>query len=172
MNEIISRRDAVCLGLKRYFTGIPCKFGHIVERFCSNNKCLDCHRKNSKHFREERAESAKNSSAKYRQKNRTKEYERWRLWVSKNIARNRSLKSKHRAKKADATPKWLTDTHCFEIYCMYQQSISLEQKTGVKHHVDHIVPLNGKNVSGLHVPWNLQVIPAKENLKKSNKFND
>jgi hypothetical protein len=42
--------------------------------------------------------------------------------------------------------------------------------TGIEWHVDHIIPLQGKNVSGLHTPYNLQVIPASWNTAKGNKF--
>lgn len=65
--------------------------------------------------------------------------------------------------KINATPKWLSKAQVEEIKNFY-----LQRPDG--YHVDHIVPLKGKNVSGLHVPWNLQYLPALENIKKRNKF--
>ncbi len=59
-----------------------------------------------------------------------------------------------------ATPPWADIAEIQRLYAACPAG----------HHVDHIVPLNGENVSGLHVSWNLQYLPAAENLKKSNKF--
>jgi hypothetical protein len=53
---------------------------------------------------------------------------------------------------------------------MYWLAADLKAISGQKYHVDHIVPLQGKNISGLHVPWNLQILPADMNCKKSNTF--
>jgi hypothetical protein len=69
-----------------------------------------------------------------------------------------------------ATPTWLTHAHRKEIRATYIAAAERSESTGVKHHVDHVVPLRGKTVCGLHVPWNLQIIPAAENMKKRNKL--
>jgi hypothetical protein len=78
--------------------------------------------------------------------------------------------SKRRAAKLNASPKWLSPSDLDAIKEFYKMAKIKTAETGIKHNVDHIVPLQGKTVSGLHVPWNLQVIPAKENFSKNNKL--
>lgn len=77
--------------------------------------------------------------------------------------------AKRRAQKLNATPQWLTKEHMNQIRQIYAHAKECEMLTGDKYHVDHIVPLKGANVCGLHVPWNLQVLPSDINLAKSNK---
>ena len=74
--------------------------------------------------------------------------------------------ARRRASKLQATPAWANDFFIQEIYALAQLRTKL---TGVKHHVDHIVPLQSKLVCGLHVEYNLAVIPARDNLHKSNR---
>lgn len=69
-------------------------------------------------------------------------------------------------RKLNATPAWLTEVQLKEIENFYLLAKWYEEEM----HVDHIVPLQGKNVCGLHVPWNLQLLPAIENIKKGNRF--
>ena len=68
------------------------------------------------------------------------------------------------------TPKWLTEFDLFVIECIYDRAKELGEYFGVPFHVDHIIPLQGKTVSGFHCPANLQILPASVNLSKSNKF--
>ena len=72
--------------------------------------------------------------------------------------------------KRHATPTWLTVYDRSVMKTIYQMSNRLSKCTGIKHHVDHIYPLNAVNCCGLHVPWNLRAIPARLNLKKKNSL--
>lgn len=74
--------------------------------------------------------------------------------------RKRNLRIRH------ATPDWLTDEHRAQIEYTYWHARDASMVTGEPYHVDHILPLRGKTVCGLHVPWNLRVVPAEVNLRK------
>lgn len=91
-------------------------------------------------------------------------------WRKLNSDKHAERQAKRRAQKLQATPLWLEDHSRAHIKRTYSLAKLMTEITGESYHVDHIVPLSGKNVCGLHVPWNLQVLPADINLKKSNKF--
>ena len=69
-----------------------------------------------------------------------------------------------------ASPNSLSSEDFEQIKQIYLECKIITEQTGIEHHVDHIIPLRGRNVCGLHVPWNLQIITAEENLRKSNKY--
>lgn len=85
-------------------------------------------------------------------------------------ARILANKAKYRANKRNRTPIWVDKDHLWLIKEVYELAVLRTKLFGFEWHVDHIVPLNGKLVSGLHVLENLQVIPGKENLLKNNKY--
>ena len=93
-------------------------------------------------------------------------------WARENKASKNFSRAKRRAAKLQATPAWADQEKIKEIYNRASRANSFCEKYSLKvrFHVDHIVPLQGNEVSGLHVEDNLQVITAKENLKKHNKF--
>ena len=93
-----------------------------------------------------------------------------RLWSKTNRGTANALAKRYKLKKINATPAWLSESQLLHIKCKYQLAAMLNIHGVEAWHVDHIVPIRGKDVCGLHVPWNLRVIPAKENMAKGNRL--
>lgn len=91
-------------------------------------------------------------------------------WAENNRDKVNAKWMRRYANKKQRTPSWLTDAQHKQIELEYALADWCSTVMGEDYHVDHIIPLQGKTVSGLHVPWNLQVIPAKLNQQKSNKL--
>jgi hypothetical protein len=106
----------------------------------------------------------------YREVNKEKLAQKGREWCERNPSIVRKNSRNYQAKKHGATPPWLTAIHKAQIQEMYDIAVALEVQTGMPYHVDHIHPLQGKTCCGLHVPWNLQILPRRENIAKSNKL--
>lgn len=96
-----------------------------------------------------------------------KEQEKARaFWRSIPQERRTEMSARRRAAELNAVPAWLTGSDLAEISIIYQAARQMTLATGVPHEVDHIIPLQGKTVQGLHVPWNLRVVTATANRAK------
>jgi hypothetical protein len=124
---------------------------------------------NKQYYEQHKDHYSEMNKEKYRS-NKSLYNTRTKAYAKANPDKRCALVSKYNATKLKATPKWLTKEHLKEIEVFYIKAKELEEIDNIKRHVDHIVPLQGEIVSGLHVPWNLRVITAEENLKKGNKL--
>jgi hypothetical protein len=98
------------------------------------------------------------------------EYKRRKIYYENNKEKFMEKYHKRRASKLNATPAWYSELDVFALEEAYDLCRIREEETGVKHHIDHIIPLQGVDVCGLHYHKNWQVIPAKDNLSKGNKL--
>lgn len=90
--------------------------------------------------------------------------------ISKSRADSRKIAAGRRFVKNNATPEWLSAIEKAQIQEFYDVAVAKSIQTGIKYEVDHIHPLKGNNFTGLHVPWNLQILSKKENRSKSNNL--
>jgi hypothetical protein len=90
-----------------------------------------------------------------------------RLHYRNNKADYLARNNKRRIAKIKRTPAWADNAL---INAFYDEARRLTDSTGIQHHVDHIIPLQGELVSGLHVETNLQVLTAHENMSKGNRY--
>lgn len=129
-------------------------------------------RKEAYFSREEVKAASRARTRKWAAKNPERKREMDLEFKAKNPAKVTSYKARYRAARRQATPPWLTDTQIAQIEAVYEEARRLSQDTGIPHEVDHIVPLAGKVVSGLHVPWNLRAIPKVANNRRPRIYCD
>lgn len=123
------------------------------------------------------------SRDRWRAANRAREIEKQAEWRANNRARHRAMVARwkqlnkarvmesvrfRQAQKQRASPAWLTAEDREQMVTLYECAIACT-RAGFPTEVDHTVPLLGKLVSGLHVPWNLQLLSTPANRAKSNK---
>ena len=187
-----TRQEAKAIGAKYYFTGEPCKHGHVAPRK-TKGACVECIKiewqqaaeKRADYFRDyNKREDVKDRKNEWYEANKeqviqaaaTRPLEVKRIyqkaWKERNTVWVRADTKARRRKHRLATPKWLTREQKGQIRELYKIAITMTKTTGEQYVVDHIVPLRSEFVCGLHVPWNLRVIPCQENLLKSNKLID
>lgn len=166
---IITRKEAIKQGLKRYFTGKLCINGHLSERDIKDWRCVKCNINRVKKNYIRNPLKTIQIATEYNKNNPLKSKIYKENWKKNNPEKVQQESAYRRALKFQRTLSWLNDGQLFEIECAYKYCGSL-RKIGLNYHVDHEIPLRGEFVSGLHVPWNLQVIPAFENLSKGNRF--
>ena len=180
-----TRKAALLNGDTQYFSGIPCKHGHIAARRAKTGECLDCRYIALSKWRKENpqqvkkhndtqyalhSEELKARSRLFNKVNSEVINEKKRIYQKKNLHIFAANNAKREAAKLQRTPAWLTEDDKWVMAEAYELAALREKIVGGKWHVDHIVPLQGKVVSGLHTPINLQVIPAKLNRSKSNNY--
>ena len=123
-----------------------------------------------KAWRDKNRELRNEKNKEWRRANPDKQKEIARKTREKNLARVYAANNKRYAEKLQRMPKWLTKDDLWIIKEAYELAALRTKMFGFKWHVDHIIPLKGKLVSGLHVPTNLQVIEGKLNIMKNNKY--
>lgn len=177
------------------YKGNPCVVGSVQPLSCFyldsrmksgyRNVCKSCEKRiQADRYRDNRDEIlcrtkaygkanrdvTRKASKTYYHNNREASIQRKLKWNRDNPEKANHAAAMYRAKTKQATPEWLSKDQKDQILSVYKHAKECEILTGDKYHVDHIVPLRGENISGLHVPWNLQILPADVNISKGNKY--
>ena len=175
-------KEAKAAGVKHYFTGKECLRGHLSPRFVSTRKCMACsnvycrnqytknpeyNRRRARDWYKANQEYSLKRMVQWRNNNREISRLASTRWAKNNPARVLANINARRARLLQAIPAW-ADLDAIGLIYEKRKQISLD--TGMVHHVDHIVPLRGKLVCGLHVSWNLRIIPARDNLQKGSRI--
>jgi hypothetical protein len=164
----MKRREAKALGLLYYNTGKPCRSGHLADRIVSKGICRQCALEHSKRPDQKikRAAYAKTNKS-LEQRARYRQTEQWRevnrIWSKRYRL---SHLAQHVGHQITTDFKRPANRHALAEHWPAMNALYAEaQAKGLT--IDHVVPLRGATVSGLHVIWNLQMLTREENSRKN-----
>jgi len=150
---------------------------HILNREqenARNKRYYETHKEERSEYSKEKyredKEPYRQRMKKYRETHKEELREKKKIYRENNRGQINARKAKRSAAKIQATPPWLSKDQLIDIEWIYHCAVWITEETGIPHEVDHIVPLQGEGVRGLHVPWNLQILTAKENASKCNRY--
>lgn len=135
-----------------------------------HSSCKKCINSINRSFSKANPEAKKEYSRKWVRNNKEKHSTYNKKWQKENKGKVTAYTRNRQAAQLQRTPNWLTQEHLDLIKIEYELAAWCTNVMQEEYQVDHIVPLRGKTVSGLHVPWNLQVITKTANAEKSNKW--
>ena len=155
-----------------------CKIEYQKEYYAKNKEKVNAcrikryaeNKEKMKEYRIKNRERIAEQNRKYREANKERVYANAKEWQKNNLDIRRQIGAKRRAAKMQRIPCWLTEDDKVLIQRKYTLAHKKTESTGERWVVDHILPLQGKLVSGLHVPANLRVIKEITNLRKHNKY--
>ena len=119
-------------------------------------------------YNKENKEKIKAQHQAYYKANKEKITAQSRAWEAKNKDKKSVYRANSRAAKLNRTPSWVTKEDLKETKDIYRMARRRQEVESIEYHVDHIIPLQGKSISGLHVPSNLQILTARDNRGKGN----
>ena len=167
---ISARQAAMNAGESHYFTGKPCVHGHLSKRSVNTRICMECDRLDKEVLRKSKTEEIKAKKRQSYANHRQKALDQKRVYRQENKGKIIALATLRKKTIKQRTPKWLTKDDLWMIKEAYELAALRTKMFGFSWHVDHVIPLQGKNVTGLHVPTNMQVIPGSMNISKKNKY--
>ena len=168
--NILTRADALAQGLKRYYTGQPCKKGHTSERLVVDHSCYECKKARSRKDMREAYQSDPNAAGKkaaYRESNPELHRAANKRYAEANPEVIAECRHRRRSSLQETAAE-LTPDQKAQVKALYIERDRLNREAGcIAFHVDHIKPVAK---GGAHHPDNLQILPAEENLRKSDKY--